>query len=291
MELRQLDYFRTVARYGNISRAAEELFVSQPSISRSLQNLEIEFGTPLFDRVGKRLVLNKAGETALEYTNHVFTILDAMKSSVSRFSFSNKLINICTNVPIFMRYLMPQFTLEHREITTNALFIGQYRLNGALLAERAYDIVFSGAPLEEPGVVNIPVFTDRPVLCVPAEHSLAKEEHVSLAQLQSLPILEPETIQDGFNSRFIREYLKKKGITPNYVVLPDVGAARYLFAKTDACSLQSQLTMRFHKYERASYLPIDEVDFSFCYYVSFLENHSQQVDVFLNWLQKNLSLQ
>lgn len=289
MELRQLEYFRTVARHGNISRAAEELFVSQPSISKSLQNLEKELGTSLFDRIGKQIVLNKAGEAALEYTNHIFTTLDAMKSSLSRFSPGNQLLNICTNIPFLMRYLMPQFTLEHNEITFNTFFIGQYRLNGALLAERAYDMVFSGEPLEGSGIVNVPVYTDYPVLCVPKQHPLSSEKRITLAQLQSLPILLPETIQDGFHFRYIRDYLKKEGIQPNYVVLPDVGAARYLFAKTDACSIQSQLTMRFHRYEGALYLPIDAPKFCFNYYISYQKDHIPQVEVFLNWIQANLS--
>ena len=289
MELRQLEYFRTVARHGNISRAAEELFVSQPSISKSIQNLEKELGTPLFDRIGKQVVLNKAGETALEYTNHLFTILDAMKGSMAHFSPDNRPLNICTNIPFFLRYLMPLFALEWRDVTANAQFMGQYRLNGALLRDRAYDMMFSGLPLEEPGIDDILVYTDTPVLCVPADHPLAKEKRATCSQLQGLPILVPDSIRDGFHFRFIREYLAQKGVTPDYVTPPDVGAARYVFTKTDVCAIQSRLTMRFHKYEGGIYLPIDDPEFVFHYYVSLPQDPCTQADIVLDWIQTRLS--
>ena len=58
MELLQLQYFQVIARTQNISAAAEQLHISQPSLSQILKRLEQEVGAPLFDRVGKRIVLN-----------------------------------------------------------------------------------------------------------------------------------------------------------------------------------------------------------------------------------------
>ena len=59
MNLLQMEYFELVATYQSISRAAEELHVSQPALSNALAKLEDELGVRLFDRVGKKLVLNQ----------------------------------------------------------------------------------------------------------------------------------------------------------------------------------------------------------------------------------------
>lgn len=62
MELRHLRYFSAVARHLSFSKAAEELHISQPPLSRQIQELEREIGTPLFERKAKRIELTKAGE-------------------------------------------------------------------------------------------------------------------------------------------------------------------------------------------------------------------------------------
>lgn len=76
MELKQLLYFQKVAHTQNISKAADELFIAQPSLSATIKRLEAEVGMPLFDRVGKTIVLNDAGRIFLKYVNQVFVSLD-----------------------------------------------------------------------------------------------------------------------------------------------------------------------------------------------------------------------
>lgn len=66
MELLQIKYFKVIAETENISKAAEQLYIAQPSLSQTLKRLEDELGTPLFDRTGKRITLNCAGKTFSE---------------------------------------------------------------------------------------------------------------------------------------------------------------------------------------------------------------------------------
>ena len=67
MEVHQLRYFVTAARVGTITRAAENLYVSQPALSEQVRKLERELGTALFERLGRRLVLTAAGEALLPH--------------------------------------------------------------------------------------------------------------------------------------------------------------------------------------------------------------------------------
>ncbi|MGN0598286.1 MAG: LysR family transcriptional regulator [Oscillospiraceae bacterium] len=76
MELLQLKYFRIIAETENISKAAEQLYIAQPSLSMTLKRLEDELGVPLFDRNGKKITLNKAGRIFLKYCDEIFSSID-----------------------------------------------------------------------------------------------------------------------------------------------------------------------------------------------------------------------
>jgi len=83
MELHQLRYLRAVVRSGSVTVAAEAEFVSQPSVSKQLRLLEKEFGTPLFHRVGRRLIATEAALVLADCADRVFDDLAATVSSVS----------------------------------------------------------------------------------------------------------------------------------------------------------------------------------------------------------------
>ena len=81
MDLTQLEYFRVVARYENITRAAKDLYVSQPTLSQSIARLESSLGIELFDRVNGKLHLNDAGRMFLERVNNAFFELTWVSTS------------------------------------------------------------------------------------------------------------------------------------------------------------------------------------------------------------------
>lgn len=82
MELLQLYYFQKVARLQHISLAARQLNIAQPALSQSIKRLENELGVPLFDRVGKNIVLNKQGSILLKYTNSILSSLNNCKKEI-----------------------------------------------------------------------------------------------------------------------------------------------------------------------------------------------------------------
>jgi LysR family transcriptional regulator, cyn operon transcriptional activator len=79
MELRHLRYFTAVADAGSVSRAARHLHVTQPALSRQIQDLEREFACRLFDRIGRRIALTKDGEEILDQTRRLLTDIEALR--------------------------------------------------------------------------------------------------------------------------------------------------------------------------------------------------------------------
>ena len=77
-----LHYFLTIAKEGSISKAAKILFITQPALSHQLRILEEDLGFKLFDRVGKRLVINERGEKVQEYANKIFRQSEEMMAYI-----------------------------------------------------------------------------------------------------------------------------------------------------------------------------------------------------------------
>ena len=82
MNLLQLDYFRKVAEYEHISKAAKELNIPQPSLTRVIHRLETELNVPLFTRQGRGLVLTQYGKIWLKHVNKIFDALDEGKEEI-----------------------------------------------------------------------------------------------------------------------------------------------------------------------------------------------------------------
>ena len=84
LEIDQLVHFLKVTETENITRAGEELGLSQPAVSRSLQRLEEEIGQPLFERQSRKMVLTEAGEILVSRARQIMTIIDDTKSEIHR---------------------------------------------------------------------------------------------------------------------------------------------------------------------------------------------------------------
>src|ERR1051325_5649638 len=77
-----LHVFRTVARLGSVTRAAQELYISQPAVSAHLKTLEGHCKAKLFERTSRGMLLTPAGEVAAEHANRVFALLEDMGTTI-----------------------------------------------------------------------------------------------------------------------------------------------------------------------------------------------------------------
>ncbi|OZB93454.1 LysR family transcriptional regulator [Paenibacillus sp. XY044] len=82
MDIRQLQYFMEVARLQSFTKAAESLYITQPSISKTIRNIEEELGVTLFDRSGKRVVLTDAGRIIYEQAQPIVKSFQSLSSEL-----------------------------------------------------------------------------------------------------------------------------------------------------------------------------------------------------------------
>lgn len=206
MELRQLEYFRSVCQELHFTRAAEKIGISQPSLSQQIRLLEHEIGTPLFDRIGKKTALTESGRLLLKYTQNIFHELEQAQAAIKELNgLQRGSISIGTLLTV-ENYLIPPTLLNfHRlypaiKISVLGLRTGDIRKN---LLENKLDIGIVFLPMEDSELETISLYKEELALAVPNGHSLEEEDAVDLEVLRTTPsILLPETY-------FVRQLINK----------------------------------------------------------------------------------
>lgn len=118
MELSQLRYFSAVAQLGNMSKAAETMFVSQPNLSTSLSRLEEEVGVPLFERRRGKITLNQSGECFLRYVDQALSALEKGVQEVRNLNADRpEALSIACMVDDTI--MLQQFLLKNPDISLN----------------------------------------------------------------------------------------------------------------------------------------------------------------------------
>lgn len=196
METRILKYFLTVAKLGTISAAARELHLSQPTLSRQIQQLEEHLATPLFTRERRQMVLTTAGRAYEERVRRIVTELDQANQLVATINNNDLTGTIhlgCVESRV-AKYIVPQLASLHRQYPNVHFDI--YDADGDDIKERL------DQGLIELGIVSTPISTakyhtlelpvsDRWGVLVPAGSTLAKRSHIKIMDLENLPLIIP----------------------------------------------------------------------------------------------------
>ena len=211
MELRQLEAFVTVARRASFTRAAEELHLTQPAVTRQIAALEAELGALLFDRLGKSIQLTGAGETLLGYAEHILRLNDEAHEALSELA-AGRVGRIAIGAASTLAtYVLPplltQFRQEHPGIELS-LRTGLSARVRELVLSGVVDIglvTTEGEPTQSEGVLlseSLGVY--ETVLAVPPGHTLAAQLTATVTELSGEPLLAMTT---GTNLRTYAEHI------------------------------------------------------------------------------------
>lgn len=181
MELTQLRYFQAAAQYEHMTRAAEALYTSQSSLSKTIARLEAEIGQPLFDRVGNRIRLNAAGRQFAQAVNLMLRTLD---DSVSALRQNNAQVSMAASMPGLLPDLMERFRSSHPNVQLQQRLMEPNAMLTALL-QCQLDLAVSHQPLYHGNVVWQPVYRDRVIAVVSLAHPLAHGGPIPLAALRN----------------------------------------------------------------------------------------------------------
>jgi DNA-binding transcriptional LysR family regulator len=202
--LRQLKLFEAVARHLNYTRAAEELFLSQPAVSMQIKQLEESLGQPLFEQMGKKIFLTDAGKEVYRYSLTIASQLNEMDMVLKEMKglHAGKLtLAVASTANYFVPTLLGIFIQRHKGVTVDIDVTNRENLLKALAAN-SIDFAIMGRP---PDGLELEAhqFMDNPlVVLAPPDHPLAGEKHVPLKKLRNETFIERE---HGSGTRLARE--------------------------------------------------------------------------------------
>lgn len=187
MNLHQLRIFHTVARLGSFSRAAEELGISQPSVSIQVADLERSLGVDLFEQLGKRIYLTEAGRILEDYARRILGLVEEASTAVSEVTgvHRGRLAVGASTTP--GTYVLPQVIARYQErfprITVTLDITNTRRIQERLLRDEL-DVGVVGWEINSHTLGAQPFFEDEIVLIAAPGHPLAAAEAVAVKVLR-----------------------------------------------------------------------------------------------------------
>ncbi|MDR1971917.1 MAG: LysR family transcriptional regulator [Treponema sp.] len=155
MELTQLAQFKAIAECESLSRAAEKIYISQPSLSASLHKLEEELNVRLFERKKGRIILNDAGKMALRRVNTIFGQVEKMKAEMEQYKRKENTISIAFCDPGPLRYCIPKFSFAFPDIELHYNRFEETGNETELLLNGINDIIFTSKAIEHDTVTCV----------------------------------------------------------------------------------------------------------------------------------------
>jgi DNA-binding transcriptional LysR family regulator len=191
MEMQQVRYFVALAGTLNFTRAAEQCNVSQPALTRAIQQLEHELGGPLFHRERGNTHLSELGRMMLPYLQTVEESCRAARDqarAVKKLEQATLTIGtMCTIGPQLVSDLLVRFQAQHPGIEVRVIDTGAPQMI-EMLEKGELEVAIVGVPDELPDTLHqLPIFEERFVILLPPNHRLVASNPIRAAELDQEP--------------------------------------------------------------------------------------------------------
>lgn len=284
MELTQLKQFKAVASTQNITTASQQLFISQPALTRTIYKLEDELGTSLFDRSDRKLKLNSIGKRVLAYVNIILSIEQELLDSLNMVEHQND-ISICSSMHDILSFLIPKLYERFPELHIRYDYI-KSRNAKYYLTQKKTDLVITDRPIRHNIIKSEILFDNYIIVSVPEECPLYTKSFL--------------TFEDLKNKIFVTYIENNPAFNLIHNILTDENIKIISLANADACyslaesekylfisSFISAKNFAFNTERRC--IPLIQQDkISYTYFISFLDENEKKYRKLIDWIQHSL---
>ncbi len=219
METNTIDEFIQIAQLKSFSKAAEELMISQSSLSKHIKTLEADLGEQLFDRTTRSVTLTLFGQSILPLCQEISDKSKAIIKLANNQTTRNRNHLSITSIPVMAQYnitgAIANFLNAHPEIHMTFTESESLMINH-LLRNGDYELAFTRLiEKEEPSFDSIPYYSDNLVAVLPKNHRLAKNKSINIKELMNDHFLFLD--ENTLLYRYLIDYCKENGFVPNIV--------------------------------------------------------------------------
>ncbi len=212
---RRLQVFYTVAKQLSFTKAAEQLFMTQPAVTFQVKQLEEHFNARLFERSHGRIALTPAGRLVMDYAERVLTLTEEMDTRVADLTGTVAgplLLGASTTIAEFiLPQILGEFKARHPEVQAHMTVANSETIVNRV-ADHTIDVGLIESPSYLPSLQNEVCCDDELVLICAPDHALAGRKTVSAQEITALPIVRREP---GSGTReFTDNYFRQCGIPP-----------------------------------------------------------------------------
>lgn len=225
MDTQSLQAFLAVADHGSFSLAAEQLYLTQPAVSKRIATLETQIGTRLFDRIGRRVTLTEAGQVLLPRAREILVMVDDSRRALANLAGNvGGSLTMATSHHIGLHRLPPilkAYTQAHPDVRMDMRFLDSEQAYQGVLDGELEIAVVTLAPVPDPQLTVVPIWIDRLRFVCGNEHALAGRQVLPLSALSAYDAVLPGhlTFTRGIViDTFARDGLKVKvALSTNYL--------------------------------------------------------------------------
>ncbi|MBE6913543.1 MAG: LysR family transcriptional regulator [Ruminococcaceae bacterium] len=292
MKFFQLEYMMAVCKYGSISKAADELMVSRPAVSRTVKDLEQEFGLELFHRTTSGVTLTEAGVAFYDkclkiekLVNKLKTEMEAIKESYSEEKDNWLHVGLTFTARCRMLPFLRSFSKQCPHARVKMSDISESFLDGKTLDPELDVIITLCDSGEIEGMDYIDVEESRFAFCCSKMHPLADRKSVSIFDIQDEPMVGLSGLVPR-NNQMIRLYARH-GLKPNIVQETKYASSvKQMIRENLCCSVQPSQSMEDDP--EIAVVPIDESEKIYLRIIWNKEiRHKKVFFEFLDFARKN----
>lgn len=270
IEFNQLEQLICIAKNKTISKAAQELLISQPALSRSMQRLESDLGVELFDHYKNKIELNKNGELVVKHAQKIIKSIQTMVDDVQEFDRSFHTISIATCSPAPMWDIEPLIKELYPQISIQTAVINKKDLL-TKLKEKEYHLVITPKYIDDSQCFCIPYIEEDLLLSLPLNHPLASKKEIKFHDLDG------QTMLLYSNIGFWHDLHMQKTPKTKYLLQEERLTFNEIVKASTLPSYTSNLSIkREGKMSDRVILPIDEDEAHVTYYVVMLKENKKK---------------
>ncbi|MFJ9460773.1 LysR family transcriptional regulator [Kitasatospora sp. NPDC101447] len=189
LDLRKLRYFVAVAEHRRFGRAAQELFITQPVLSRQIRAFEQELGCRLFTRTTRSVELTAAGRQLYQEAARITVTVDAALQRVQEAARGEQRLVVAFSPGLHVSEAIRAYTARHPEVGIDVLPLRWWEQDAPLRDGRAH-VGHLRRPFDDTGLHTVPTGRETKVACLPVTHPLAGRRTLTAADLDGEPILD-----------------------------------------------------------------------------------------------------